>query len=99
MYKRNEYLQSTDTIKQAMALSNEGLNWNYKIAPLIDRDLHEKLLPFDSKLLMDFIQILPLIRSGYFDTAKSLVQNLTVDESLNDVKQWLIQTLNEANEV
>ena len=76
-----------------------GLDWNYFIAPYIDRDLHEKLLPFDSSLWNNFIPILTLIRSGYFDTARTLIENTEFDSSLDEIKAWLTTTLRSANDV
>ena len=99
MYKRNEYLESTDCVKQSLARENSGLDWNYAIAKRIDRDLHERLLPFDSSMLLDFAPVLPLISSGYFNTARGIIETLNVEnENLNEVKEWLLQTLEEADE-
>lgn len=99
MYKRNEYLESTDCVKQSLARDNSGLDWNYAIAKRIDRDLHERLLPFDSSMLLDFASVLPLISSGYFHTAMGIIETLNVEnENLNEVKEWLLQTLEEADE-
>lgn len=62
-------------------------------------DLHERLLPFDSSLLIDFAPVLPLISSGYFNTARGIIETLNVEnENLNEVKEWLLQTLEEADE-
>lgn len=100
MYSRKEYLESTDCKKQCLARNNEGLDWNYAIAPKIDRDLHEKLLKIDSSEVLPFIQLLPLISSGYFGTAIEILQGLTAEtESLAEVKGWLIASLDEAREV
>lgn len=100
MYSRKEYLESTDCKKQCLARNNEGLDWNYAIAPAIDRDLHEKLLKIDSSEVLPFIQLLPLISSGYFGTAIEILQALTAEtESLAEVKEWLITSLDEAREV
>ena len=100
MYSRNEYLESTDCKQQCLARNNEGLDWNYAIAPKIDRDLHEKLLNIDSSEVLPFIQLLPLISSGYFGTAIEILQGLTAEtESLAEVKEWLIASLDEAREV
>ena len=100
MYSRKEYLESTDCKKQCLARNNEGLDWNYAIAPKIDRDLHEKLLKIDSSEVLPFIQLLPLISSGYFGTAIEILQGLTAEtESLAEVKEWLIASLDEAREV
>ena len=99
MCKRTEYLESTDCVKQSLARENAGLDWNYAISKRIDRDLHEKLLPFDSSLLIDFAPVLPLISSGYFHTARGIIEGLTVEnEELNEIKEWLLQTLEEADE-
>lgn len=100
MYSRKEYLESTDCKKQCLARNNEGLDWNYAIAPKIDRDLHEKLLKIDSSEVLPFIQLLPLISSGYFGTAVEILHGLTAEtESLAEVKGWLIVSLDEAREV
>lgn len=99
MYKRKEYLESTDCARQSMARDNSGLDWNYAIAKRIDRDLHERLLPFDSSLLLDFAPVLPLISSGYFHTARGIIDGLTVEnEELDEVRKWLIDALEEADE-
>lgn len=100
MYSRKEYLESTDCKKQCLARNNEGLDWNYAIAPKIDRDLHEKLLKIDSSEVLPFIQLLPLISSGYFGTAIEILQGVTAEtESLAEVNGWLIASLDEAREV
>lgn len=100
MYSRKEYLESTDCKKQCLARNNEGLDWNYAIAPRIDRDLHEKLLKIDSSEVLPFIQLLPLISSGYFGTAIEILGGLVAEtESLAEVKEWLIASLDEAREV
>lgn len=100
MYSREEYLNSTDCKKQNLARDNVGLDWNYVIAPTIDRDLHEKLLDIDSEEVLPFIQLLPLISSGYFGTAiEVLEQTDTTDAELINIKNWLISSLTEAREV
>lgn len=100
MYSRKDYLKSTDCAKQCMALNNEGLDWNYTIAPVIDRDLHERLLEVPSKDVLQFGQLLPLICSGYFGTALEILHTIEVtDTKLLEIKEWLISALNEAREV
>ena len=100
MYSRKDYLESTDCSKQCLARNNAGLNWNYAIAPVIDRDLHERLLEVPSEEVIQFIQILPLICSGYFGTALEILHTIEVtDTKLLDIKEWLINTLTEAREV
>ena len=100
MYSRKEYLESTDCRKQCLAMNNEGLAWNYAIAPTIDRALHEKLLTIDSSEVLPFIQLLPLIGSGYFGTAIEILDGLTAEtETLANLKEWLVGALNEAREV
>lgn len=75
-----------------------GLDWNYYIARHLDRDLHEKLLSFDSALVLPLVNVLPLISSGYFYTAKQIVENAEIDPALEDVRQWLVQALTEADD-
>lgn len=100
MYSRKDYLESTDCSEQCMALNNEGLDWNYVIAPVIDRDLHERLLEVPAKDVLQFGQLLPLICSGYFGTALEILHTIEVtDTKLLEIKEWLINTLNEAREV
>ena len=82
----------------------EGLDWNYAIAPYLDRDLHEKLLTVTQQEMMPIIttvpSILSLIRSGYFYTAKLMVTQLDVSSSktLTEIKAWLLQALTEADD-
>ena len=100
MYSRKDYLESTDCSKQCLARNNEGLNWNYAIAPVIDRDLHERLLEVPAKDVLQFGQLLPLICSGYFGTALEILHTIEVtDTKLLEIKEWLINTLLEAREV
>lgn len=81
-----------------------GLDWNYKIAPYLDRDLHEKLLSVTQQDMLPIIEVVPsilsLIRSGYFYTASLMVQNLDVShsETLINIKTWLIKSLLEADD-
>ena len=100
MYSRKDYLESTDCAKQCMALNNEGLNWNYIIAPVIDRDLHERLLEVSATDVLQFGQLLPLICSGYFGTALDILNTIELtDTKLIEIKEWLINALTEAREV
>lgn len=100
MYSRKEYLESTDCRKQCMARNNAGLDWNYAIAPVIDRDLHEKLLDIKSDEVLPFVRLLPLISSGYFGTAIDILgQTDTTNSELIVIKDWLISALTEAREV
>lgn len=81
-----------------------GLDWNYLIAPYIDRDLHEKLLAVTLKdmqpLINEITGILTLIRSGYFYTATLILTQLDVSysEKLSEIKVWLLKTLKEADD-
>lgn len=100
MYSRKDYLNSIDCSKQCLARNNEGLNWNYAIAPVIDRDLHERLLEVPSTDVLQFGQLLPLICSGYFGTALEILNTIEVtDTKLLEIKEWLINALSEAREV
>ncbi len=99
MYSRKEYLESDDCWKQSTALSYSGLDWNYYIGLELDRDLHERLLSFPASEVLPFASILPLIRSGYLATARSLVETTTVTEDLAETRQWLIDSLAEADDL
>ena len=83
----------------AASCGASGLDWNYFIATYIDRGLHEKLLSFDSSLLKSFTSILVMIRSGYFETAKEIIEATTFDDSLDEVKKWLVNALEEGNDI
>lgn len=100
MYSRQEYLNSTECKKQNLARDNVGLDWNYAIAPRIDRDLHEKLLNVPSSEVLPFVQLLPLISSGYFGTAIEILESIIPEsDSLAELKAWAISALTEAREV
>ena len=100
MYSRKDYLESTDCTKQCLALNNEGLNWNYVIAPVIDRELHERLLEVPATDVLQFGKLLPLICSGYFGTALDILNTIELtDTKLLEIKEWLVSALTEAREV
>ena len=100
MYSRKDYLESTDCAKQCMARNNEGLDWNYTIAPVIDRELHDRLLEVKATDVLQFGQLLPLICSGYFGTALDILNTTEpTDAKLLEIKEWLISALTEAREV
>lgn len=100
MYSRKDYLESTDCAKQCMALNNEGLDWNYAIAPVIDRELHERLLEVKATDVLQFGQLLPLICSGYFGTTLDILNTIEpTDAKLLEIKEWLVSALTEAREV
>lgn len=100
MYSRKDFLNSIDCDMQCMARNNEGLNWNYAIAPVIDRDLHERLLEVKATDVLQFGQLLPLICSGYFGTALEILNTIEVtDSKLLEIKEWLTCALNEAREI
>lgn len=86
------------------AQTKTGLDWNYYIAPYLDRDLHEKLLEVTQEEMQPIASvltgILSLIRSGYFYTAKLQVAQLDVTYSakLVAIKTWLLQALTEADD-
>lgn len=83
-----------------MALNNEGLDWNYAIAPVIDRELHDRLLEVKASDVLQFGQLLPLICSGYFGTALDILNTAEpTDVKLLEIKEWLINALTEAREV
>ncbi len=48
--------------------------------------------------MLPFAQILPLVSSGYFDTARSLVLAATVGDELAATKEWLLGALAEADD-
>lgn len=81
-----------------------GLDWNYAIAPYLDRDLHEKLLEVTQQEMAPIIEtvtmILSLIRSGYFYTATVILNKLDVTYSskLTEIKTWLLKSLLEADD-
>lgn len=100
MYSRKDYLNSIDCAKQCMARNNEGLDWNYAIAPVIDKELHERLLEVPATDVLQFGQLLPLICSGYFGTALDILNTIELtDAKLLEIKEWLISALSEARDV
>lgn len=100
--KGNYFANHYDVYQQSFVLS--GLDWNYYIAPYLDRDLHEKLLAVTQEEMQPIASvltgILSLIRSGYFYTAKLQVAQLDVTYSakLVAIKTWLLQALTEADD-
>lgn len=102
-YSRTYFVSNRDFLPEEAALASvaaslSGLDWNYTIARHIDRDLHERLLSFDASLLSGFVIVLPLISSGYFYTAKTIVAAAAIDESLEETRTWLVSALAEADD-
>jgi hypothetical protein len=95
-------LKYNDIYKASFVLN--GLDWNYAIAPYLDRDLHEKLLEVTQTEMAPIIEtvtmILSLIRSGYFYTASVILNRLDVSKSskLIEIKAWLLKSLLEADD-
>ena len=95
-------LEYNDIYKASFVLN--GLDWNYAIAPYLDRDLHEKLLEVTQTEMAPIIEtvtmILSLIRSGYFYTATVILNRLDVSKSskLTEIKAWLLKSLIEADD-
>jgi len=95
-------LKYNDIYKASFVLN--GLDWNYAIAPYLDRDLHEKLLEVTQTEMAPIIEtvtmILSLIRSGYFYTASVILNRLDVSKSskLTEIKAWLLKSLLEADD-
>lgn len=87
-----------------IANNTSGLDWNYKIAVYLDRDLHEKLLTVTQQEMAPIIttvtMILSLIRSGYFYTASVVLSQVDVsqNEKLTEIKNWLLKSLAEADD-
>lgn len=98
MYRRIEFLESADCSKQSLARANSGLDWNYAIARRIDRDLHERLLAFSAEQMLPFKDLLPLISSGYFYTARTLAQAADVPDELRETRDWLVSALTEGDD-
>lgn len=102
-YNRKEYMDGSFTTAEELELkakapTTTGLDWNYLVAPKIDRDLHEKLLAFPSSEMLPFASILPLIASGYFWTALQIIDQAETTDNLSGVKTWLVQALTEADD-
>ena len=80
-----------------------GLAWNYFIANQIDLDLHTKLLEVSYTEVLAFSNVLnalTLIRSGYFYTARQVINNidLTGHAKLQEIQTWLLNVLREADD-
>ena len=101
--KTSTYYSEYYNVYQA-AFNLNGLDWNYFIAPYLDRDLHEKLLAVTQQEMAPIItqvtMILSLIRSGYFYTATVILAQLDVSSSakLTEIKTWLLTSLHEADD-
>lgn len=100
--ENNEFVTNYELYDTSNRIS--GLDWNYKIATYLDRDLHEKLLDVSQEEMTPIIgtvtQVLSLIRSGYFYTATLILAALDVSssEKLTELKSWLVTSLTEADD-
>lgn len=101
-YSRDYYLTSsikTDRELQAepMARRLSGVAWNRFIGQYIVDDLHEKLLDTPPDKLLPMLDILTLISCGWLYTASQLAKAQTVDGTVAEVRDWLVDALQEAD--
>ena len=68
MYTRDEYLTSGNGQKAYAAQCLDSIEWNKKVGGDIANELHKKLLPYYSEFVMPYLNILPLLESGYLGT-------------------------------
>lgn len=100
MYTRNEYLTSGNGQKAYAAQCLDSIEWNKKVGGDIANELHKKLLPYYSEFVMPYLNILPLLESGYLGTVKEIASTLKPEiESLKDIQLWLIDAVTEADEL
>lgn len=74
-----------------------GLEWNQFIGRIIINDFIKQLADYDGTDFAEYMNVLPYIEYGLFQSAISLIQNIEID-GLDDLKKWLIQSLSEAED-
>lgn len=96
-YTRQSYISSEDFNEQHAARHLNDIEWNSYIGKEISKELHKRLLPYNSEYILPYKDILPLLEAGYLGTVIEILEQTEAPlDKLEELKQWLIQSCKEA---
>jgi hypothetical protein len=101
-YARSFYLSSeaktpTELLVEPIAHRIDGVQWNRFIGQYIIDELHNRLLDTAPDQLLPLATILVLISNGWLYTAAQMAKVATIDDSIADTRDWLVEALLEGD--
>lgn len=77
------------------AVTESGLEWNQYIGQIIINDFIKQLPQYDGSDFDQYIKdVVPYIQLGLFDSAIAKIRPININ-GLDDIKAWLIKSLEE----
>ena len=73
------------------------LEWNQYIGRIIINDFIEQLNEYDGTDFAQYMNILPYIEYGMFQSAIKIIQDINI-EGLGELKSWLLKSLAEGED-
>ena len=74
-----------------------GLEWNQYIGRIIINDFIEQLNDYDGTDFAQYMNVLPYIEYGMFQSAIKIIQDINI-EGLGELKTWLLKSLAEGED-
>lgn len=74
-----------------------GLEWNQYIGRIIINDFIKQLDEHDGTEFAEYINVLPFIDYGLFQSAITLIEKINI-EGLENLKAWLLKSLAEGED-
>ena len=101
----NKYKLQNDTSEEASRIiynaiyptKLSGLEWNQYIGRIIINDFIEQLNEYDGTDFAQYMNILPYIEYGMFQSAIKIIQDINI-EGLGELKTWLLKSLAEGED-
>lgn len=75
----------------------KGLEWNQYIGRIIINDFIKQLNDYDGTDFADYMNVLPYIEYGMFQSAIKLISEINI-EGLETIKTWLLKALTEGED-
>ena len=101
----NKYKLQNDTSEEASRIiynatyptKLSGLEWNQYIGRIIINDFIEQLNEYDGTDFAQYMNILPYIEYGMFQSAIKIILDINIEE-LGELKSWLLKSLAEGED-
>ena len=74
-----------------------GLEWNQYIGRIIINDFIEQLNEYDGTDFAQYMNVLPYIEYGMFQSAIKIIRDINIEE-LGELKSWLLKSLAEGED-
>ena len=99
-----QYLRESKNVQEQLVYSNsvfpiekKGLEWNQYIGRIIINDFIKQLDSYDGTDFAQYMNVLPYIEYGMFQSAIKLIEQIEIPE-LASLKAWLLKSLAEGED-